>query len=347
MLSQITWAGPLFNSGNTPNGQAFVSACSGSQAYGGQPNPGDSGMITDADAPYSNCFQAQGASVGTPVLSNPTLGPSLFQSPVPFSNSTGMSANAGSLGFFATDTGSPVGIFPGAWGSGGWNDSFVWNGPTGMWLPQLDVNASVLDTYDNQCVNYSGFTCPTNISNHSPDGEAVLEVDMLSNGGFLQSTAEMNAFAAANPGTNSLHPGNVYFTAKWGDILSTAGFEVAEWKADGTTPAEIANNQIITFAIPVTHGQAVNFGVYVSYLVSGADGGNDGFISTQTIDPMTSFAGPGSIDTGSGPQPVLASYIGPSASGFDYSATTVPEPGTAVLGGLGVALYVASRRRRR
>ncbi|HEV2448216.1 MAG TPA: hypothetical protein VGS58_19930 [Candidatus Sulfopaludibacter sp.] len=74
----------------------------------------------------------------------------------------------------------------------------------------------------------------------------------------------------------------------------------------------------------------------MSYLVSGGDGFS-GVVSTQVIDPMSSYAGPGTIQTNRGTLPVLPSFIGPSTFSFNYSKTYIPEPGTAVLGFLGLA----------
>lgn len=343
ILLQASWAGPLYSSGNTPNGQAFVSACSGSQAYGGIPNPGDSAIITDASAPYNNCAQAQGASVFTGWLNNPVVNPPLFQPLTAISNTSAIDAKAGQIGFYATNTAAPVDVGSGAWGSGGWNDSFTWTGPTGMWLPKLIVDANLSVQFDS-CTPQGAYTCPSPQQGPpQPYGEAILEVNMLLNDSFLETPAEMNAFAANNP--NTVLPANQSFTAKFGDWLSAPGLEMAGWWADGTTPVLDANNQIVTFAIPVTQGQQVNLGVYASYMVSGGDGGNI-TINTETIDPLTAWDG-GSIQTTNGILPVVPGDFGPSASGFDYSQAATPEPGALFLGILGLGLCALAGPRRR
>ena len=348
LLSQIGGAS-TFNMGNTPNGQAFVSACAGSQTYGGQPNPGGSGMITGGEAPFNSCNQAQGTAVATGLLLNPVVNPPLFQAPTGFTSKSEMSAQPGGISFFATSTNTAADIFAGGWGSGGWNDSFIWQGQTGMWMPKLDVTADLTDVFDNQCDDLPLQPCPASFGPQPPTGEAVLEVSMTLNGSLLSSAEEMSDFEANNP---NAHPSIPILAGKFGDWGSSVGFEMGGFVADATTPNVDALDQKITFAIPVVHGQPVNFGVYASYLVSGGDS-YDGYVSTQTIDPTTTFAGPGTLNIGTPSNPVMVPVlpgdIGPSVSGVNYSRsfTLTPEPGTAVFGALAVVLGLAARRSRR
>ena len=311
-LTQASWAS-IYSASNTPNGQAFVSACAGWSQFGGLENPGSSAELNPG-ASYVNCNQAQGAGLQSVSVNNSGGAPANHN--VTYGNSTSIAAAVGGIGFSATNTGAPLDIFAGASGSGGWNDGFIWNGPSGVWLPQVLVSANL---------SAAGAS--------AGEGEAVLEVSALGkNGNYLQGAAYSD-FLAANAQT------------KFGDTLVGVDFEVAIWTADYKDTNVIAND-VITFAIPVTQGQEVDLGFYASYLVSSGDSA-DTSESTEIVDPQFSYAGPGMLITNGGTVPVAGSDFGASTgSSFNYDRTYIPEPGGWALTAIGLGAGMIGRIRR-
>ncbi|MCP5286271.1 MAG: PEP-CTERM sorting domain-containing protein [Burkholderiaceae bacterium] len=102
----------------------------------------------------------------------------------------------------------------------------------------------------------------------------------------------------------------------------------------------------IIFAVPVTIGQAFDFGVYATLAASTAAFSGSGQLTTASGDFMHSFRYAGSWGLSVGGEQVTG-YGLDAASGVNWLlASPVPEPSTAMLLALGGAgLWFGSRRR--
>jgi hypothetical protein len=317
VMAGSAYANPISQS--TPNGAAYAGVCAGSQYFGGVANPGTSVVagVGPSESAFVTCSQDPGTVGGTASASMPGSGVSIAAPNVPFSNFIEMAAQAGSISGFADNMGAPLDGFAGVSGSAGFNDSVPFSGPTGILLMPIDVDA---------------------ILTASGTGESVLEVSAVENGNLLSGSDLMTAFQAANAETS------------FGDTIAGFGYEVAVWTANSPDFNVVANNQVINFAIPVTNGEPLNFGIFVSFLLNSGDS-DDTTISTESLDPPSAYyAGPGTILLPDGSEvPALPSDFGQSASGFDYSQTysyATPEPGTITLLLTGLGSLAMSRRLR-
>jgi len=296
----------------TPNGAAYAGGCAGSSYFGGVANPGTSipDGVSLAESSFVNCSQMTSAVGGVATAADANSGTSFAFPNVPFSNQFSVIAQAGAgMQVSLSDSGAPLDVFPGAAAGAGFNDSFIWSGATGTLLMPFTVNANLSVT----------------------NGEAVMELAATDNGNLITG-ADFTDFQNANGST------------RFGDTQVTVDYEAGIWTADSTDPTVIANDQIILFAIPVTNGQAVNFGIWASFLINSGDA-DDTTVSVQMIDPPTiGYLGPGSEILPDGSEVAASpSDFGASASGFDYSQTYgTPEPGSiglllTGLGSLGLA----------
>lgn len=103
---------------------------------------------------------------------------------------------------------------------------------------------------------------------------------------------------------------------------------------------------VVTFAVPVTIGQAFDWGVFATLQAGASSYGASPGRSTAWADFSHTLQYGGSAGLWMGGQEVQGWTLA-SASGIDWLATPVPEPGTWALLGAGLAGLSAFVRRRR
>ncbi|GEM_PF-3840857 len=294
----------------TPSGSTYAGVCAGQEAYGSLQNPGTSipATIPMTEQGFNTCKSETIVGDGATAQQS-SFGNGIPNGPIttPFNNQISFTAAVGLLTANATGSGSSEDLFAGAAGGGGWSDAFPWFGQTGLLTMDFSVDGLLTE---------SG----------SSSGEAVMELAPTI-GGNLLTGAPFNAFSAAN--------GNTGF----GGTLESFDFEAGIWTADATVHNVLAD-QTLKFMIPVVHGQMVNFGMWMTFMVATGDGG-DPTEGMYAVDPPTvTYAGPGGLVLPGGTTVgVDSSDFGTSVSGFDYSQPITPEPATLTLllvGGAGL-----------
>lgn len=137
---------------------------------------------------------------------------------------------------------------------------------------------------------------------------------------------------------NAVHPGYDDGSSNhaWGTDR-----QVGAWGVSSAPDASLAINEVVTFSLPVVIGQNMKVGLYANAEAGQrSSGGYPGWLANSGVE-FTSYLSGASLMLGG--QPVQGFSIA-SASGLDWTAAAVPEPGTwaLMLAGLGL---VALRRR--
>lgn len=318
---------------STPyNGSAFSSSCVGHnfQGFGLGSLLGTDlsthGFRNAANGP-ANCNASTSSGIGTAASTASDGGPigALGGS---FSGNTSGQAQTGIIKLQATENSTMTGHFTGAASNGGWNDSYTVGGGTGqgLWVIPIQVTGNI----NAQAAGTTAIVQLMPYVNSSPIF-----------GSPAQNGAALGQFRSLNTQNN-------------GDVISAFGFEIISWGAvnhgSGDPLTQFAVNEIVNLVIPITYGLSVDMGIYASSLVGErAQTAARGYAEAD-FDSTITWLGQGYVldwDAVNGVGDRNDNITVTAESGQNYNrsfATAVPEPSSAVIFCLAIALIGVARR---
>lgn len=317
--SAFTASAPAFailGQANTGPGFSLASTCSGT-TFGSGSTAGEaiSGGVSSAG---QSCQAQVSASVGgTAHAASATIAPK-------FSNSATSVATVGSFHLAAAETGSSESYFPGAQAMGGWNDMITLTGPagqTGLWVFSVHVDGGL------------------QVAGSYPAG-ATFSVTAFQNNFALSHSNSLayNTFLAAN---GPLAPSSEhYYSYDQGE----------NWAVErDLVDRVILIDEIVSFVVPFTYNTPFKLGIYgQAQAAEFSYGGLPAPMGTAAADfaHTIRWSGKGYVLGNGGSGPATTNFAVSALSGFNYSATAVPEPASWSLLIAGFGLVGTALRRR-
>lgn len=302
----------------TPTGSASINICAGI-GYSNNLTPG---IPWDGNpSGGTNCSYSTGALVSQSAYATGSKAGNAF----PYTDNASGSATPTQIHLGATHSGDSDYFFPEAYAEGGWNDIVTPNvvgipGTAGVWVFGISVSGTITST--------------------GPDAGAEGFVEVFQNGNDVQDystyfDAAYKKFAALNTISN-------------GCIGPSWSQEMVGWGASSRNGScgTVNANTTVWFALPVTIGASVNFGIWAD--ISAGEGSAGQYPPNSPIDTASAdlshsilWGGPGYFIDGKGN--VYNNVTLTSASGANYNVAATdtaatPEPSTAVLLLAGLAI---------